>query len=390
MVAQRSFEELGSDPDDFDQPESLIRRGDAASLVPVVSRDGSGVRLRRRARIASSSALGGAALPTRPGRAPRPGRRSAWRPRAQSQSPSRLPQQLSRVAGFGLALLVSAGFIFTVVRSGGDSAAEPSDVSALAMAEVAALPPDKGDTAISAESNAQAGVIPPPPSGSAPDSQAVVATPGPAIDAEAGSGAVSTVAIPLRVPFDATADAAPLGAPPALDIGPAAITIAAAGFDPAAAPSPPAGQPFTDYDLPLALAEWPGTIRYVVQPGDLLGSLALANRTTSAAIAGINDLTDPSHLRASETLLIPVGYVDPVVLPTVDPVAALLGWTRLSDHAVRDGDSLRTIAEAYFTTPSAIALFNRLDVAAAPAVGAQFVVPWGFTLDVSDTAFLTP
>ena len=83
MVAQRSFEQFDPDSiDDLDQPESLIRTGDAASLVPIASRDGSGVRLRRRARVA---------VPARPRR---PGRHGGWSPSPRPQPESRLPQGL--------------------------------------------------------------------------------------------------------------------------------------------------------------------------------------------------------------------------------------------------------------------------------------------------------
>ena len=169
--------------------------------------------------------------------------------------------------------------------------------------------------------------------------------------------------------------------------GPAGVAAVAAPLSPAPLALEPAsdplaslGAPFPGYDLPIALKEWPGTVRYIVQPGDLLGSIALENRTTSNAIAGVNDLTDASHLRARESLQIPVGYVDPVLLAAVDPVAALLGWPRPSDYTVRDGDSLRAVAELFFTTTAATALLNRLDPSAALSPGETLrslgVSPW--------------
>ena len=386
MVAQRSFEQFDPDSiDDLDQPESLIRTGDAASLVPIASRDGSGVRLRRRARVA---------VPARPHR---PGRHGGWSPSPRPQPESRLPQGLSRVAGFALALLVAGGFIFTVVRSGDDAPSNASLVPALPAASaigdasgVDAPAAQEAAAAVatttSSADGAQGNGIPAPPPTLASDppadttsidarvaSRGATLPPGPA-----GVAVVAAaVAAPLAPALVADADAAdPLGGPLALE----------SASDPLAS----LGAPFPGYDLPIALKEWPGTVRYIVQPGDLLGSIVLENRTTSNAIAGVNDLTDASHLRAGESLQIPVGYVDPVLLPAVDPVAALLGWPRPSDYTVRDGDSLRAVADLFFTTTAAIALLNTLDPSAALSPGETLRVPWGFTLDVSDVPVPTP
>ena len=380
MVAQRSSDDPGSAPDFDDPPESLLRTGDAAALVPVAERDGTGVRQRRRARFVEAA------------RPQRPGRHSGWRP-APRPEPGR-GQNLSRIAGFVLAIVVVAGLAFTVVRSQGDSPAAPVGPAAAPVA-------DESAAATAAETAAaEATPIPAPlavdptatldrPSTPFPDD--LIAPPA----VSAADGAVPTETATALAGAAATAEGATTpatsGDPDAAAIpGNDPVTVAPTSpapqslLDDAFVPPVPVVEPFAGYELPVALQEWAGTVVYLVQPGDLLGTIALNNRTTSAAIAGVNNLTDTVHLRAGETLLVPVGYVEPVTLPAVDPVTALFSWIRLSDYTVQPGDSLAAIADLFLTSAAAIVLLNDFPPGAAPVPGVALIVPWGFTLDVGE------
>ena len=132
-------------------------------------------------------------------------------------------------------------------------------------------------------------------------------------------------------------------------------------------------------------------LRYVVQSGDAIPSIALHYRTTSSAIAALNYLSDPAHLLVGEVISVPVGYQDTVELPPIYPAAALLAWDRLATYTVRPGDSLDILAANFLTSSRAIALFNDLDPAADLPPGETLHIPWGFTLDLGGvSALFTP
>ena len=384
MVAQRWPDDPADDgyDDDLDAAPSrarapLTRRGDAAAIVPVASRDGASVRLRRRARFVE------AARPTRPGR------RSGSRPQLQPQARPHFAFGPSHLAGTGLAVLIAVGLVVTVLRSNSDGGPELFDAPTVAVPATAPSPSaaDADTAAGAAAAEVTPTALPPEVTPAQPPDGANFPQTIPPIDDLLPPATVATAT--TVVPALDLADPAPSSTTdPAPVVAGESDTPAASGaFAPDVLPPVAARstivEPFAGYDLPPALVDWLGTVAYIVQPGDLLGSIALNNRTTSNAIAGLNGLTDASHLRAGESLQIPVGYVDAVSLPPVSAAAALLGWTRTAEYTVRDGDSLRAIAETFFTSEAAIALINDLPAGGSPAAGATLQVPWGFTLDVS-------
>lgn len=363
MVAQRWPDEPDEDDSGYDpdprspaMPARARPRGDAAAMVRMAARDGTGVHLRRRSRFVE------AARPNRPQPA------SGRPPRPAPQTAPRFSLGLSRLAGTGLAVLVVAGLVFTVIRSGNDAGPELFDRPAVAVPGTAVGEQASATSVTSATSVAPAGV----------PAAAASADPPPA------PTSLDRLLPPVTAPSDAAgADDAPSSGSGADDTaGEPAGAGFAAEVPPVARPAEPSSTAFAGYDLPDALTNWPFIEVYVVQPGDLLGNVALENRTTSNAIAGLNGITDTSHLRAGERLQIPVGYVEPVVLPAVDPVAALHGWLRMADYTVRDGDSIAAIAELFLTTPAAVMFLNDLAPGVVPSAGTTLRIPWGFTLDV--------
>ena len=93
-----------------------------------------------------------------------------------------------------------------------------------------------------------------------------------------------------------------------------------------------------------------GTDIHVVQLGETLAQIALANRTTVSALINANGITDPNMLYVGQKLLIP-GPPSASSLPD-----AVSGIT----HVVAAGDTLGQIATQYGTTAAAVARANRL------------------------------
>ena len=63
--------------------------------------------------------------------------------------------------------------------------------------------------------------------------------------------------------------------------------------------TPPAG---------TALADWPNTVDWTIQPGDSLSALATTFETTPEAIMSLNGIEDPNVVYAGTVITIPVGY----------------------------------------------------------------------------------
>lgn len=127
---------------------------------------------------------------------------------------------------------------------------------------------------------------------------------------------------------------------------------------------------------------WAATQAHVVEDGETFSSIAVLYGTTSEAIIGLSGISDPAHFFIGDILQVPVCYAAPVLLPAVDPLAALHGWSRIAEYTIRPGDSFASVAREFFTTPDAIALFNELPVDVPPEIGTTLRVPWGFALAV--------
>ena len=128
----------------------------------------------------------------------------------------------------------------------------------------------------------------------------------------------------------------------------------------------------------LALAAWPQTPRaavtHVVQPGESLWGIAVANNLTTRTVAVFNGLPEDALLIAGES----------IEVPTVDEGAAALASagtasTAVSgagtDHLVQPGESLWSIASANGLTVQEVASFNGLADDALLIAGETIQVP---------------
>jgi LysM repeat protein len=128
----------------------------------------------------------------------------------------------------------------------------------------------------------------------------------------------------------------------------------------------------------LALAAWPQTARaavtHVVQPGESLWGIAVANNLTTRTVAVFNGLPEDALLIAGES----------IEVPTVDEGAAALASAGtdstaapgiVTDHLVQPGESLWSIASANGLTVQEVASFNGLADDALLIAGETIQVP---------------
>ncbi len=92
-----------------------------------------------------------------------------------------------------------------------------------------------------------------------------------------------------------------------------------------------------------APASTAGTGSYTVQPGDSLGEIALRFNTTVAALASLNNIVNPDLVYVGQTLLVPGGAAPPAPEPITHIVQP---GEMLSSIAARYGVSMWVIAEA--------------------------------------------
>ncbi len=161
----------------------------------------------------------------------------------------------------------------------------------------------------------------------------------------------------LSIPVGFTESLTPVEQAAAVETAAPADDAAAAAAVPQFATAPPAG---------TALADWPNTVDWTIQPGDSLSALATTFETTPEAIMSLNGIEDANLVFAGTTVTIPVGFtgtVDSTPAATDEPAAGL-------------SDAPDTTTQAAATTESTTAADPAsMDdtTAEAPAAGGDFL-----------------
>jgi peptidoglycan-N-acetylglucosamine deacetylase len=108
---------------------------------------------------------------------------------------------------------------------------------------------------------------------------------------------------------------------------------------------------------------WPvDSTHYVVRAGDSLSVLARRFNTTVQAIARANGISNTSHIRVGQRLIVPTGYAYP---PSV------YGFY----YTVKTGDTLSSIAKWYGVNLNTLASVNRLSNVNRIYVGQRLYIP---------------
>ncbi|MCY4539471.1 MAG: LysM peptidoglycan-binding domain-containing protein [Chloroflexi bacterium] len=166
---------------------------------------------------------------------------------------------------------------------------------------------------------------------------------------------------------------------------------------PTETPIPPSDTP-TPTATPIPTAT---PVVYIVQTGDTLLGIAVANGTTVEALIQLNGIQNPDQLAVGLVLLIPTP--EPTPLPTATPqilltAASGASSTSYTTYTVQVGDTLDEIATQFSTTIAAIVQLNaisnpsRIDpgqvlrIPAAPGEG----TPIGDPQDATATATTVP
>lgn len=116
---------------------------------------------------------------------------------------------------------------------------------------------------------------------------------------------------------------------------------------------------------PERLTEAEDAVRYTVQTGDTLPSIARANRVSVAELVALNRISPAQRLHAGRTLLVPESNT----LSTGERI-----------HIARPGESWYSIAEKYFTTVDDLLDRNDLPSWAVLRAGQELIAPplWPF------------
>lgn len=120
--------------------------------------------------------------------------------------------------------------------------------------------------------------------------------------------------------------------------------------------------------LVLAFASLPIAVRaaddttYVVQPGETLVTIAVANGTTAQALADANGLSNPDLIRLGQVLIIPRTAAAPSQPPRTParPASTPARSSRLTAYTVKPGQSLSQIARELGVSLAAIVDANGL------------------------------
>jgi membrane-bound lytic murein transglycosylase D len=152
-----------------------------------------------------------------------------------------------------------------------------------------------------------------------------------------------------------------------------------------AAEAPPAAEPVqvarTEPEPAAAPAAEP--TRYLVAPGDTLGSIARANGVGAQALAAANGIDDPRRLKPGQALVIPndtgsspvAAAEPPAPTPAAKPEPKAQPKPAAKRYAVKRGDTLASIARAHGTTPQKLASANRIKNPRSLKAGQKLTIP---------------
>ena len=137
-----------------------------------------------------------------------------------------------------------------------------------------------------------------------------------------------------------------------------------------------------------ALAAWPqpapAAVAHVVQPGESLWSIAVANNLTTRTVAVFNGLSEDAMVIAGETVQVPTVEEGAAALASAGAGSSSVAASGV-DHLVQPGESLSSIAVANGLTVQEVASFNGLSEDALLIAGETIGVP-AASATGSDTA----
>jgi len=131
-------------------------------------------------------------------------------------------------------------------------------------------------------------------------------------------------------------------------------------------------------EIDVAVQPDPGQFVYVVQPGDTLSNVARRFGTSVWMLADINDLDDPSLVRAGQRLLIPRSGASPSAPSSsfeAESEPSLETEVGPYLYIVQTGDTLDSIAGRFGVATAAIVEINRLQDADLIRSGQRLLIP---------------
>ena len=161
----------------------------------------------------------------------------------------------------------------------------------------------------------------------------------------------------LSIPVGFTESLTPVEEAAVVETAAPADDAATSAAVPQFATAPPAG---------TALADWPNTVDWTIQPGDSLSALATTFETTPEAIMSLNGIEDANVVFAGTTVTIPVGFtgaVDSTPATTDEPVGEMAGAPDTTTQTAATTESTTTADPASMDDTTA----------EAPAAGGDFL-----------------